>query len=184
MTRAIVVLAEGAEEMELTIAVDVLRRAGVEVTIAGLDSERAVTCSRGVRIVPDARLSTLDELSYDVLVLPGGAPGARRIAASAEVGAMLRSRELRDAWVAAICGAPVSFVAHRVFAGRRVTSHPSVSDEVGSHCQREDGAVVVDGKLVTSQGPGTSFEFALTLVALLCGVEMANEVRAPMRLIG
>jgi DJ-1 family protein len=137
-----------------------------------------------VRIVPDAWLSTLDEKGYDLLVLPGGAHGARRLAGSAEVGVMLRARETRGGWVAAICAAPVAFVAHRVFAKRRVTSHPSVGDEVGSYCQREDGAVVVDGRLVTSQGPGTSFEFALTLVALLCGAEKANEVRAPMRLMG
>jgi protein DJ-1 len=179
--RALVVLAEGAEEMEATITVDVLRRAGVEVVLAGLDGPDAVRCSRKVRIVPDAALSAAGD-DFDVLVLPGGADGARRLAESPEVGRLLREREQRGALVAAICAAPMALARHGAFAGRRMTSHPSVTEIVAAHGQASEETVVDDGSLVTSRGPGTAFAFALHLVARLCGEAKAREVREPMML--
>jgi protein DJ-1 len=179
--RALVVLAEGAEEMEATITVDVLRRAGVEVVLAGLDGPDAVRCSRKVRIVPDTSLDAASG-DFDVLVLPGGADGARRLAESAAVGRLLREREQRGDLVAAICAAPMALARHGVYAGRRMTSHPSVAEIVSAHGKALEEAVVDDGSLVTSRGPGTAFAFALHLVERLCDKAKAAEVREPMML--
>jgi protein DJ-1 len=179
--RALVVLAEGAEEMEVTITVDVLRRAEIEVVLGGLDGDAAVTCSRKVRIVPDAPLDAAGG-EFDVVILPGGVEGTRRLAESASVGKLLREREQGGQLVAAICAAPMALARHGVFAGRRMTSHPSVTEIVAAHGKASEETVVDDGSLVTSRGPGTAFAFALHLVARLCGEAKAREVREGMLL--
>lgn len=179
---ALVILAEGAEEMETTITVDVLRRGGVEVVLAGLDGDQPVRCSRGMRLLPDAALSDVAHQAFDAVVLPGGAEGAQRLCGSDAVGSLLRAREKDDTLVAAICAAPTALSSHGVFRGRRLTSHPSVREILAKHGEVRDERVVEDGPLLTSQGPGTTFDFALALVARLCGTEKAAAVRAPMRL--
>lgn len=179
--RALVILAEGAEEMETTIIVDVLRRAEVDVVLAGLDGPAPVRCSRGVLLVPDAALSDVTG-DVDALVLPGGKGGAERLAASPAVGERLRAQAAAGRLVAALCAAPVALAAHGLFAGRRMTCHPSVYDIVTAHGQLAAGPVVDDGQLVTSQGPGTAFLFALRLVERLRGPDVAARVRAPMML--
>jgi protein DJ-1 len=179
MPSALVLLAPGAEEMETTIVVDVLRRAKVDVVVAGVEGPEPVECSRGVRIVPDVGLSDVESLR-DVVVLPGGAGGAARLAKSHAVGELLRRYWDGQRIVAAVCAAPVALLAHRVARGSRLTSHPSVRDQLGSDYEPSDDRVVEDGRLVTSQGPGTSFEFALSLVARLCGEEVARQVRAAL----
>ena len=177
--RVVVILAEGAEEMEATISVDVLRRGGMDVVLAGLEGDAPVVCSRRICILPDMALDRLVP-PVDALVLPGGAEGARRLGASEAVGRLLREFDAEGKLVAAICAAPAAFVKHGVFAGRRMTCHPSVKDVVAAHGHIAPGAVVDDGNLITSQGPGTAFAFALTLVARLAGAHKAHEVRAPM----
>ncbi len=180
---ALVVLAQGAEEMEAIIAVDVLRRGGVVVTVAGLDGAGPVTCSRGVRIVPDVGLGELPpDARFDAIVLPGGGEGMDRLAASAEVGLLLRRQDEASALIGAICAAPAALARHGVAAGRTMTSHPALAGPVSAYTQRVDRAVVEDGHVVTSQGPGTSFEFALALVARLRGAEVAAALRGPMML--
>lgn len=180
--RALVLLADGAEEMEVVITADVLRRAGVEVVLAGVDGAGPVTCSRKVRLLPDVALREATG-TFDVVVLPGGAEGAKRLGAHAAVGALLREREREGRLVAAICAAPRALQDHGVFGGRRMTCHPSVRAVVSAHGTVTDAPVVEDGPLVTSRGPGTAFTFALTLVARLAGVEKAAEVRGPLVLV-
>ena len=179
--RALVILAEGAEEMEATIAVDVLRRAEVEVLLAGLDGAEPVRCSRGLRVLPDSALSEVRG-AFDAIVLPGGKGGAERLAGSAAVGDLLRAQVAAGRLVAAICAAPIALHAHGVFAGSRMTCHPSVNDVVAAHGRLVESPVVVDGQLLTSQGPGTAFLFALALVERLRGAETAAKVRGPMML--
>ena len=178
---ALVMLAQGAEEMETTIIVDVLRRAKVEVTLAGIDGVNAVTCSRGLRILPDAALDAV-EGDFDVVVMPGGAEGAERLAGSELVGEVLRRQWDAGRLVAAICAAPTALARHEIALGSKITNHPSVSDQLKGRYQLSSEPVVVTGQLVTSQGPGTSFAFALTLVEKLHGAEVARSVREPMML--
>lgn len=177
--RALVLLAEGAEEIETVTVVDILRRGGVEVTLAGVEGSRPARCSRGVVIVPDAPLVEVDG-DFDLLVLPGGAEGARRLGESPEVGRLLRRHEQEGRLVGAICAAPLALRAHGAFAGRSMTCHPTVVKDVEEHGTMARGPVVEDDNLVTSQGPGTAMLFALALLRRLVGESRADEVRAPL----
>ncbi|XP_064460408.1 Parkinson disease protein 7 homolog [Ornithodoros turicata] len=182
--KALLLLAEGAEEMEAVITADVLRRGGIDVTIAGLGGTAPIKCSRNVVVVPDKSLDdALKEPSYDVVVLPGGLKGSESLAASATVGKLLKDQEKSGRLIAAICAAPIALKSHGVGCGKKVTSHPSKKDEVssGDYKYSED-RVVVDGQLITSRGPGTAFEFALAIVEKLQNKEAANKLVPPMLL--
>lgn len=179
--RALLLLAPGAEEMEVSIIVDVLRRAAVEVIVAGVEGGEPVRCSRQLVIQPDVALAAI-EGDFDVLLLPGGGEGARRLCANPAVGSWLRRHEQEGRWVGAICAAPSALAAHGVFAGKRMTLFPGLEDKIATHGRHSTERVVSDGKLVTSQGPGTAFEFALTLVANLQGVEKAEQVERQLLL--
>ncbi len=175
LPRALVILAEGAEEAEAVIIVDVLRRAGIETVFAALDGDGVVQCSRKVRILTDSPLSAVTG-SFEVLILPGGAEGARRLCASEQVGERLRAHSGEGKLVAAICAAPLAFQAHHVFSGRSMTCHPSVASRIAMYGKLERATVVEDGNLITSQGPGTSFHFALAIVRRVVGEPRAAEV--------
>ncbi|KAK7093912.1 Parkinson disease protein 7 homolog [Littorina saxatilis] len=182
MPSALVFLAEGAEEMETVISVDVLRRGGVDVTLAGVGHKGPIKCSRDVSIVPDAAVEdALKKGPYDVLVLPGGGGGAKILAESSVVGKALEEQEKRGGFVAAVCAAPTALMAHGIGKGKRVTSYPSFADKMkeGGYTYSED-RVVQDGKLITSRGPGTCFEFALKIVENLVSKEKAESLVSPM----
>jgi protein DJ-1 len=176
---ALVLLAQGTEEMEAVISIDVLRRAGIVVTVAGIDGDGPIRCSRGVMITPDAALSSVDG-AFDVLVLPGGAEGAKRLAESPKVGELLKEQDLSGRMVAAICAAPIALQAHGVFEGRKLTSHPSVKSIMEEWGRYSEHPVEADGNLITSRGPGTAFAFALRIVGALTDAEQMVQVRAPM----
>lgn len=176
---ALVLLAAGAEEIEAVISIDVLRRGGIEVTIAGVEGKAPVRCSRGVVITPDVGIDEVHG-EFDVLVLPGGAEGAQRLAQSNEVGTLLRAQEHSGRWVAAICAAPIALRAHKVFERRRLTSHPSVRSMLEDWGEYSEHPVEADGNLITSRGPGTAFPFALRIVGALTNAERMAAVRAPM----
>ena len=166
----------------MTILVDVLRRAGVEVALAGVDGEGPVRCSRGVVLVPDRALAACAQEAFAAVLLPGGAEGARRLAGSELVGQIVRAQAAAGRVVGAICAAPAALAALGVGAGVAMTCHPSVRDAVAAHADHRDARVVSDGVFVTSQGPGTAFEFALAIAArLLPGADIAA-LAAPMLL--
>ncbi|KAH9507302.1 Protein dj-1beta [Bulinus truncatus] len=173
MPSSLIFLAEGAEEIELVVTADVLRRAGFEVVIAGLSGEGPVKCSRNVHLVPDKSLKEALSKHYDVLICPGGAQGSENLCKSKEVGAALQDQEKRGGYIAAICAAPTALVAHNIAKGKKLTSYPGMADKFKDYKYLED-RVVVDGKLITSRGPGTSFEFALAIVEQLEGKDKAQ----------
>ena len=175
LPRALVVLAEGAEEAEAVIIVDVLRRTNINTTLASLGSDTVVQLNRKVRIVADSTLAAVTG-NFEALVLPGGAEGARRLCASELVGERLRAHSRDGRIVAAICAAPLAFQAHQVFAGRSMTCHPTVASRIAAYGKLERANVVEDGNLITSQGPGTSFLFALAIVRRVVGEPRAAEV--------
>lgn len=183
--KALVILAAGAEEMETVISTDVLRRAKINVTVAGLDSAEPVECSRKVKIVPDMSLDdALQGGPYDVVVLPGGWGGAKRLSESEKVKKVLQKQETEGRFVAAVCAAPTALLSHGVAQGKQVTSHPGVKqkmEESGSYVYTE-ARVCRDGRVITSRGPGTCFEFALAIVDALLGAEVVKEVSEPMML--
>ncbi|XP_066993999.1 Parkinson disease protein 7 [Anabrus simplex] len=167
---AVVLLAEGAEEMEFVISADVLRRAGINVTVAGVAGTKPVKCSRDVVISPDASLEeAMKKGPYDAIVLPGGLGGAKKLAESSLVGKFLKEQEKAGRVVAAICAAPTALKAHGIGLGKNVTSYPSTKEQMmegGKYTYKEE-QVVVDGNLVTSRGPATAFVFALAVVEKL-----------------
>lgn len=113
--KALVILAPGAEEMETVISTDVLRRAKINVILAGLDSAEPVECSRNVRIVPDMSLDeAVTKGPFDVVVLPGGLGGSKRLAASDKVKQVLQSQEAAGSFVAAVCAAPSALLSHGI----------------------------------------------------------------------
>jgi len=176
--QVVVVLADGFEEIEAVTPIDVLRRAGAHVTAAGLD-EGPIRGSRGVVVVPDAPLEAVAADDFDLVVLPGG-PGASNLRDDLRVKEILARTLAADGTVGAICAAPaVVLDALGFLRDRRATCHPSLAKEMRVGRLTGD-RVTVDGRLVTSKGPGTAMEFAFALVTALFGPEKAAEVNAPM----
>uniref|UniRef100_A0A668AB22 protein deglycase n=1 Tax=Myripristis murdjan TaxID=586833 RepID=A0A668AB22_9TELE len=174
--RALVILSKGAEEMETVIPVDVMRRAGIAVTLAGLTGKEPVQCSRNVVICPDASLEDASKQGpYDVVLLPGGMPGAQNLAEVRNI-----HRNYMYTLFCSIC--PTALLAHGIGFGSTVTTHPAMKDKMmaGDHYKYSEARVQKDGHYITSRGPGTSFEFALTIVEELMGAEVAAQVKAPL----
>ncbi|EIW55537.1 DJ-1 [Trametes versicolor FP-101664 SS1] len=194
MPSALILIADGTEEMEFTITYDTLVRAGVACTSAFVserdegDDHRShesnppfVKGSRGIRIVPDIYFSpsaaTPDK--FDLLVIPGGAKGAATISGNASIQHLVKEYLQAGKFVGMICAG--SLAASTAGLPRQpITSHPSVRDQLKDDFDYSEESVVISGKLVTSRGPGTTFPFALTLVELLCGKEKRAEVAGPM----
>ncbi len=177
--RILVPLAEGFEEIEAVTIVDVLRRAGLEVVVAGL-APGPVTGSHGIPIVPDTHLDALDAGGITLLVCPGGQPGTRNLAADPRVLALARRLASEGRRTAAICAAPLVLHAAGILRGVAVTAHPSVHALLPGAELRADERVVRSGTVLTSQGAGTALEFALELVADLCGRARADELARAM----
>ena len=174
--KVLVPMTDGVEEMEAVIIVDVLRRAGWQVTSVGM-KPGLITASRGVKLQPDRSWGDITVADFDVLAIPGG-KGARTLAADPRVLEAVREFRKAGKWIGAICAAPLVLQAAGVLDGVKATCHPSVASEL--HVPREEERVVVDGRIITSRGPGTAFEFALTLIRLLDGPEAADKVAGPM----
>ena len=169
MARVIVPLAEGFEEIEAITVIDLLRRAGIEVQTAALASRR-VTGSHGITVEADGLLEELQHETFDMIVLPGGMPGADLLKNDPRVLSLLRSSDQQGRYVAAICAAPGVLAHAGLLEGRTATSFPGfLRADSAPGIRLSDAPVVSDGRLVTSRGPGTAMDFALTLVELLEG---------------
>jgi 4-methyl-5(b-hydroxyethyl)-thiazole monophosphate biosynthesis len=177
--RVLVPLAEGFEEIEAVTIVDVLRRGGIEVVVAGL-APGTVRGAHGIPVVADTGLASVDATSFDMIVLPGGLPGSTHFAEDPRVIRAIQALHAAGKHVAAICAAPTVLARAGVLAGKRVTSYPSVRGQLAPAEVVDEPSVVESGNLVTSQGPGTALEFALTLVARLAGEGKSNELREGM----
>jgi protein deglycase len=167
MKRVLVPLAEGCEELEAVTVIDLLRRAGVEVIVAGL-REGTVTASRGVRIVPDMTLDQALQLEFDMVALPGGLPGADHLAADRRLADLLKRMNESGRFVGAVCAAPKVLARAGVLQGRIATAYPGVLQQEG-HSDISGDAVIRDGTVITSRGPGTAMDFALELIEALAG---------------
>lgn len=178
MARVLVPLAAGCEELEAVTIIDLLRRAGIEVVTAGLQPG-IVRASRGTQLVPDTTLDSVLRDEFDMIVLPGGMPGAQHLKEDARIIGLLRAMAERGKYTAAICASPVVLAQAGLLAGKRATSYPGFLDSIevpGMQYLRD--AVVADGKVLTSRGPGTAMDFALALVEALAGRARREEVEA------
>ena len=178
MTRALVPVTDGTEEMEAVIVIDTLRRAKWEVVAAGL-KKGVITASRGVKIVPDAAWDEIDASAFDVIVVPGGAKGVEAMLKDTSLHKAIR--DLYDAWklVAAVCAGPLVLQQAGILAGRKVTCHPDNAAKV-TQSQWVNEPVVIDGNIITSQGAGTCFTFALAIISQVDGEEKSRAVARGM----
>ena len=179
MASVLVPLAQGCEELEAVTVVDLLRRAGIGVVTAGLD-DQPVRASRGMVLVPDTTLNEALKQQYDMVVLPGGLPGADHLDADVRIHDLLKEMSATDRYTAAICAAPKVLAGMGLLEGRQATSFPGVLDGFQGFEYRTD-AVVQDGKIITSRGPGTAMDFALTLIEQLVGKDKREEVEAGLQ---
>lgn len=177
--RVLVPLAPGFEELEAVAVIDVLRRAGVDVVVAALGGPGPVTGSHGIAIAAETNLADLRGEEFSMVVLPGGMPGAAHLRDHPELQALLARQVESGRYTAAICAAPMALGAKGRLAGKTVTSYPGYAKEF-AHARYVEDRVVVDGKVVTSRGPGTALEFALTLVERLVGADVAKKLEAGM----
>ena len=177
MAKILVPFADGSEEMETVIIVDTLRRATLSVTSAALGNSRTITASRGVVLVADTRLGEIAPETFDAIVLPGGAGGTQAMINCPELLAIIRQFMEAGKLIGAVCAGPLALQAAGILHNRKVTCHPAVADQLTQTSRRAE-RVVQDGNLITSQGPGTTFEFALALIAQLLDSERAASVAA------
>src|SRR3954462_10700967 len=164
MPSVLVLLAEGFEEIEAVTPIDLLRRAGAEVTVAALPEGIHVTGRNGMTVHADAPLSAVQKSDFDCLFLPGG-PGVKHLRADPRVRQRVLSQHEAKRWLAAICAAPTVLHDAGVLVGRRYTAHPSVAAELTEIITSE--RTVTDGHILASRGAGTPLDFGLLLVERL-----------------
>jgi 4-methyl-5(b-hydroxyethyl)-thiazole monophosphate biosynthesis len=179
MKSVLVLFAEGSEELETITIVNILRRAGVNVTLAGLN-DGALRGSRSVVFLPDTTLDKVLDKNFDMIVLPGGQPGTNNLKADLRVLKMLQDMARQDKYVTAICAAPSVLATAGLLDGKLATCFPGALD-VFPQVKQQYSAVVEDGKLITSRGPGTAMEFALTLAERLVGPAKRQEVESSLQ---
>ena len=175
----LVVLAEGFEEIEAVTPIDVLRRAGLEVTTAGV-SQRDVTGAHGIQVKADLVLGEFKG-TPDAVVLPGGMPGAKNLSESPELARLLAKMNQEGKLIGAICAAPALVLSKiGLLDGRKATCYPSFEKNFSSKTTFSEARVVRDGHVITSRGPGSALEFALELVKELVGPKEAEKLSGVM----
>jgi len=179
MPRVLMPLAEGFEEIEALAIVDVLRRAEIEVVVAGLQPG-PVTSVRKITVLPDTTIDTVSSDGFDMIILPGGQPGTDNLNNDPRIHRLLADFNSAGKLIAAICAAPIILGAAGLLSGRRATSYPTYSNRLGGALYDARTEVVTDGNIITSQGPGTAISFALAIVSRLAGESTAEEIAKAM----
>ncbi|MBI3773031.1 MAG: DJ-1/PfpI family protein [Gammaproteobacteria bacterium] len=181
MPSVLIPLAQGCEELEAVTIIDLLRRAQFTVVSAGLE-EGSVKGSRGTVLVPDMTLDKALKQQYDMVALPGGQPGSDNLERDPRIQTLLRDMAKASKYTAAICAAPKVLASAGLLEGKKATSFPGVLDKIKVHGMTFiDAPVIIDGKVVTSRGPGTAMDFALTLIELLGGKALRDHVEGPLQ---
>ena len=175
--KAIVLLADGFEEIEAITPLDLLRRSGIETLSVSL-GDLTVKSARGIPVLSDTTLkNVLSREDWDACILPGGGVGAKNLAASQELKVFLRKMNQQGKWIAAICASPAEVLApFGILDQRAATCYPGMESAFSPSTRHSPQSVVVDGNVITSQGPGTSIEFALTIIEKLRGKDIRNTI--------
>ena len=183
MPRVCVLLAQGLEEIEAITIIDVLRRAEIDVVALAVEGTGngglEIKGSHGVTIRADRALSAGSSEDWDMVILPGGMPGATNLRDNPAVQALIKKQNQSGRKVAAICAAPIALGAAGVLQGKKATSYPGFEKELKGATVVSD-RVVRDGNVITSRGPGTALEFALELASQLRSKEVAEKLRSGM----
>lgn len=170
-------LAEGFEEVEAMTIVDVLRRAEIDVQTVSVTGQKMVLGTHGVNIEADQLLQEADYDACEMIVLPGGMPGAANLGETAELTTRIREFAKAGRKLAAICAAPMVLAANGALEGKQATIYPGMENFLGE-VKSTGAAVTVDGNVITGKGPALAMEFALALVENLKGKEVRDEVAA------
>ncbi len=176
MSHVLVPLAQGCEELEAITITDLLVRAGIRVTTCGLD-DQPVTASRGTTIIPNTSIDKIQNENFDLIVLPGGLPGADHLRDNQILQTLIKKQAAANKYLAAICAAPKALAEAGVLAGKTATGYPGVLAALqDASITISENAIEIDGNIITSRGPGTAMDFALCLIELLEGKEKRQEV--------
>ncbi len=177
-----VFFADGFEEIEALATVDVMRRAGMDVTLVSINPTLEVNGAHGVKVVADVLMDQVDASQAEWLVLPGGMPGATNLAACEPLTEMLAAHNAAGGKVAAICASPaIVFAPLGLLEGKNATCYPGMEAE-GCGANWQSDMVVVDGNIVTGRGPAAACSFGFTIAAMSKGVEAAEAVAQGMLL--
>jgi len=177
MTTVLVPLAQGCEELEAITIIDILRRAKITVVSAGLD-DQPVIASRKVKLIPDTTLDAVFNDDFDMIVLPGGLPGADNLNADPRIHQLLKKMNAEGKFIAAICAAPKILAEAGLLRNKQITYYPGALSSTHIHetQPRLEHPVVRDGTIITSRGPGTAIDFAMALVEALVGEKIRRSV--------
>jgi len=175
--RIIVFLADGFEEVEALTTVDYLRRVDIGVDTVSITQNREVRGSHDIPVIADKTIDQIGSIeSYDGVVIPGGMPGATNLRDNPGVIEIVKSMNMNNKLVAAICAGPIVLKKAGVIEGKKVTSYPGFEDQLsGSIYQQE--SVVRDGNIITARGPALAVDFALSIIEYFLGQEKVDELK-------
>lgn len=181
MKKVALFLADGFEEIEALATIDILRRADIEVQTVSISGGKNVTGAHNVTVLTDAIFGETDFSQTEVLVLPGGMPGAKNLNEHEDLRKLLADFHAQGKDIAAICAAPMILGGLGILKGKRATCYPGFEPElVGAKVTEE--SVVADENIITGKGPGLAFDFALRLVEKIAGVSVRKEVQSGLLL--
>lgn len=180
MANVLIPLAQGCEELEAVTIIDLLRRAGINVVTASLD-ERPITASRGTKLIADTLLDNVIDQEFDMVILPGGLPGADHLNKDKRIHRLLQSATDKNKKVAAICAAPKVLATSGLLEHKQATAYPGVLEALElKNTKITNAAIQQDGNVLTSRGPGTAMDFALEIITCLLGGEKRNQVESAL----
>lgn len=177
MSRIGIFMADGCEEIEGLAVVDIVRRAKMDITMISINGKKEVTGAHNVVFLADALASEVDFEEFDAIVLPGGGPGTRNLAADATVNQVIKKFAAEGKLVCAICAAPSVLGAAGILQGKKATCYPGFEDKLTGALVSEE-AVVTDGNIITGRGMGAAIPFGLEIVRYLQGEEAAETIRS------
>ena len=176
MSKVFIFFADGLEEIEGLTVVDMMRRAGIDISIVSMNGTLKITGSHNIEIGADMLLKDVRSTDGDMFVLPGGLPGTNYLAESAPLAQILKEAAVSGKYVAAICAAPSVLGGLGLLSGKNATCYPGFEDRLtGAKCRTDN--VVVDGNIITSRGMGTAIDFSAALVALLTDDSKARALK-------
>lgn len=180
MVNVLVPLANGFEELEAITIIDLLRRAGFNVVTAGLD-DRPVRASRQTLHIADSTIDKVMQQAFDLIVLPGGLPGADNLRDDKNLQQLLQQQHLANKKIAAICAAPRALASAGVLEGKKITCYPGALDQTDcSSFSISDKPLEIDGNIITSRGPGTAMDFALALIEQLTDRRLRDSIESQL----
>lgn len=178
--KACLYLADGFEEIEAISVIDILRRANIKVEMVSIMGKKEVVGAHNISLIADQLFENIDHSMVDMIILPGGGQGTKNMAEHIGLTTEIRKQEMDGKWIAAICAAPTILGALGLLDGKMATCYPGCEAQLTGADFSSAASVIVDGKIITSRGPGTSFEFSLKIVEMLRGKEVANQLKEQM----